>query len=52
MRPLVLGVIADDVTGATDIASMLTRCGMDVVQVLWLHRKAALGTPPARASED
>jgi len=34
MKPLVLGVIADDVTGATDIASMLTRGGMDVVQVL------------------
>jgi uncharacterized protein YgbK (DUF1537 family) len=40
VRPLVLGVIADDVTGATDIASMLTRCGMDVVQVLGLPAAA------------
>jgi uncharacterized protein YgbK (DUF1537 family) len=33
-RPLLLGAIADDVSGATDLGSTLTRNGMDVVQVL------------------
>ncbi|SDM08249.1 Uncharacterized conserved protein YgbK, DUF1537 family [Oryzisolibacter propanilivorax] len=31
---LVLGVIADDFTGATDVASMLVRAGMRTVQVI------------------
>lgn len=31
---LILGVIADDFTGATDVASMLVRAGMPTVQVL------------------
>lgn len=31
-RPLLLGAIADDVTGATDLCSMLARGGMRVVQ--------------------
>jgi len=34
VRPLLLGAIADDVTGATDLGSTLSRNGMDVVQVL------------------
>jgi len=33
-RRLVLGVIADDFTGATDVASMLVRAGMRTVQVI------------------
>ncbi len=33
-QPLVLGVIADDSTGATDVASMLVRAGMRTVQVI------------------
>ena len=33
-RCLVLGVIADDFTGATDVASMLVRAGMRTVQVI------------------
>jgi uncharacterized protein YgbK (DUF1537 family) len=33
-RPPVLGVIADDFTGATDVASMLVRAGMRTVQVI------------------
>lgn len=31
---MILGVIADDFTGATDVASMLVRAGMHTVQVL------------------
>ncbi|AOF86609.1 hypothetical protein BSY239_3353 [Hydrogenophaga sp. RAC07] len=31
---MILGVIADDFTGATDVASMLVRAGMQTVQVL------------------
>ena len=33
-RQLLLGVIADDFTGATDVASMLVRAGMRTVQVI------------------
>ena len=36
MRSLLLGAIADDVTGARDLGAMLSRNGMDVVQVLGL----------------
>lgn len=32
--PITLGVIADDFTGATDVASMLVRAGMRTVQVI------------------
>jgi uncharacterized protein YgbK (DUF1537 family) len=35
-RPLLVGAVADDVSGATDLASMLYRNGMDVVQLLGL----------------
>src|SRR5262245_17666537 len=31
--PVLLGSIADDFTGATDLASMLTRAGMRTVQI-------------------
>ena len=31
---MILGVLADDFTGATDVASMLVRAGMHTVQVL------------------
>jgi uncharacterized protein YgbK (DUF1537 family) len=31
---MILGVIADDFTGATDVASMLVREGMRTVQVI------------------
>jgi uncharacterized protein YgbK (DUF1537 family) len=40
-RP-VLGVIADDFTGATDVASMLVRAGMRTVQLLGVPH----GPPP------
>jgi len=43
MSRLVLGVIADDFTGATDVASMLVRGGMRTVQVI--------GTPQGPAPE-
>ncbi|MES2482338.1 MAG: 3-oxo-tetronate kinase [Pseudomonadota bacterium] len=33
---MILGVVADDFTGATDVASMLVRAGMHTVQVLGL----------------
>ncbi|MFN3417092.1 MAG: 3-oxo-tetronate kinase [Caldimonas sp.] len=38
----VLGVIADDFTGATDVASMLVRAGMRTVQVMGVPE----GSPP------
>ena len=31
---MILGIIADDFTGATDVASMLVRAGMRTVQVI------------------
>ena len=31
---MLLGVVADDLTGATDVALMLQRAGMSVVQVI------------------
>ena len=36
--PLVLGCIADDFTGATDLANTLTRGGLRTVQVNGLPR--------------
>lgn len=33
-RPLLLGAVADDVTGATDLGATLSQNGMDVVQIL------------------
>jgi 3-dehydrotetronate 4-kinase len=41
----VLGVVADDFTGATDVASMLVRAGMRTVQVIGVPE----GPPPAGA---
>jgi len=41
-RSIILGVIADDFTGATDVASMLVRAGMRTVQVI--------GVPAANAA--
>ncbi len=49
---MILGVIADDFTGATDVASMLVRAGMRTVQVIGIPDMApkpqlvALGRPP------
>ncbi len=37
---MILGVIADDFTGATDVASMLVRAGMRTVQVLGVPKGA------------
>lgn len=42
---MILGVIADDFTGATDVASMLVREGMRTVQVIGVPE----GPPPADA---
>ena len=39
---MILGVIADDFTGATDVASMLVRAGMTTIQVIGVHT----GVPP------
>ncbi|MFO1217910.1 MAG: 3-oxo-tetronate kinase [Burkholderiaceae bacterium] len=41
----VLGVVADDFTGATDVASMLVRAGMRTVQLIGVPS----GAPPAQA---
>ena len=38
--PLLLGCIADDFTGATDVASMLVRSGMRTVQSIGLPEAA------------
>jgi uncharacterized protein YgbK (DUF1537 family) len=38
---MILGVIADDFTGATDVASMLVRAGMRTVQVIGVPQGAA-----------
>jgi 3-dehydrotetronate 4-kinase len=40
-RPLLLGCIADDFTGATDLANNLVRAGMKVVQAIGVPREAA-----------
>ena len=40
---MILGVIADDFTGATDVASMLVRAGLKTVQVIGVPE----GAPPA-----
>ncbi|TFZ04424.1 3-oxo-tetronate kinase [Ramlibacter rhizophilus] len=42
---MILGVIADDFTGATDVASMLVRAGMRTVQVIGVPE----GPPPEDA---
>ena len=34
MKPVLLGCIADDFTGATDLANNLVRAGMRVVQTI------------------
>ena len=44
MSALVLGCIADDFTGATDLANNLVRAGMRVVQTI--------GTPSAALDAD
>ncbi|MES2992621.1 MAG: 3-oxo-tetronate kinase [Pseudomonadota bacterium] len=38
---MILGIIADDFTGATDVASMLVRAGMRTVQVIGVPEGAA-----------
>jgi len=38
---MILGVIADDFTGATDVASMLVRAGLRTVQVIGVPRGSA-----------
>lgn len=45
-RGLTLGVIADDFTGATDVASMLVRGGMRTVQLIGVPEPAALAAVP------
>jgi len=39
-RPLLLGCIADDFTGATDLANNLVRAGMQVVQTIGVPERA------------
>jgi uncharacterized protein YgbK (DUF1537 family) len=41
-RPLLLGAVADDISGATDLGSTLSRNGMDVVQILGSPAEEAL----------
>ncbi len=47
-RPL-LGVIADDFTGATDVAGMLVQAGMSTLLTVGVPAVAADGTPPLDA---
>ena len=48
---MIVGVIADDFTGATDVASMLVRAGMRTVQVIGVppgpmpHAEAVVAAP-------
>jgi uncharacterized protein YgbK (DUF1537 family) len=42
-RPLLLGCIADDFTGATDLANNLVRAGMQVVQAIGVPRAPVEG---------
>ena len=44
-----LGIVADDFTGATDIASMLVRGGLRTVQLIGVPTGAL---PPAAADAD
>ena len=37
--PLLLGCVADDFTGATDLASTLVKAGMSTVQLLGVPRR-------------
>ena len=46
---MILGVIADDFTGATDVASMLVRAGMRTVQTIGIPQGAL---PPEVAAAD
>ena len=46
---MILGVIADDFTGATDVASMLVRAGMRTVQVLGVPNAQGGDLPEADA---
>jgi len=48
MGSMLLGVIADDMTGATDVALMLNRAGMRTVQVIGAPRPGAV-LPEAEA---
>ncbi|MEO8922285.1 MAG: four-carbon acid sugar kinase family protein, partial [Caldimonas sp.] len=41
MRPLLLGCIADDFTGATDLANNLVRAGMRAVQTIGVPGETA-----------
>jgi 3-dehydrotetronate 4-kinase len=43
-----LGVIADDMTGATDVALMITKAGMDTIQTIGVPDMAR-GLPEADA---
>jgi len=45
LKAPILGVVADDFTGATDVASMLVRAGMRTAQVIGVP----IGAPPAGA---
>jgi uncharacterized protein YgbK (DUF1537 family) len=46
---MILGVIADDFTGATDVASMLVRAGMRTVQTIGIPHGTV---PPEVAAAD
>lgn len=45
MTGAIFGVIADDFTGATDIALVLTKGSIQVIQTIGVPPAAALATP-------
>jgi len=45
---MLLGVIADDLTGATDVALMLSRNGMKTVQVIGSRLRTRVSAAPTR----
>jgi 3-dehydrotetronate 4-kinase len=49
MKPCLLGCIADDFTGATDLANNLVRGGMRVVQTIGVPDQSDVGWPPTDA---
>jgi uncharacterized protein YgbK (DUF1537 family) len=49
MSKMVLGCIADDFTGATDLANNLVRAGMRVVQTIGVPKARRAEPPPASA---
>ena len=49
-KEMLLGVVADDLTGATDVALMISRQGMKTVQVIGVPSAPTSATPRRSSS--